>query len=223
MTGATLIKRTPWDAAALGCDTFELADAGAPTLAAVRAPGHYTVKVDPLCDKRALHERGFYYCDTLIEPHCERERLAGATHADATLTREAPLDGVLRICHGAFSHGRFHRDFNVPRERADRRYDGWLAQLHEAGQVRGLLHRGELAGFIAADGGKLVLHAVAEAHRGRGLARYWWTALCRELFAAGHREVTSSISAANVAAFNLYASLGFRFRNPVDVYHRVIP
>jgi ribosomal protein S18 acetylase RimI-like enzyme len=223
MTGARLIEPTPWDAPALGCDTFELADAGTQAMAQARAPGHYTVRVDPLSDKRILHENGFYYCDTLLEPYCGRERLAGATHPDATLAPEPPLEGVLRICHGAFSHGRFHRDFHVRRESADRRYDGWLAQLHAAGKVRGLLHRGMLAGFIAADGGKLVLHAVAEGHRGRGLAKFWWTRLCLELFDAGQAEVTSSISAGNLSALNLYASLGFRFRNPVDVYHRVIP
>jgi ribosomal protein S18 acetylase RimI-like enzyme len=223
MASGELIRRTPWDRAALGCDSFELADAGAEALAQATAPGHYTVKVDPLSDKRLLHENGFYYCDTLLEPYCTRERLAGATHPDAQLTREAPLADVLRIGHGAFSHGRFHRDFGIPRERADRRYDGWLEQLHQAGKVCGLLHRGTLAGFIAAEDARLVLHAVAQPHRGRGLAKYWWTALCRELFAAGHREVTSSISATNAPALNLYASLGFRMRNALDVYHRVIP
>lgn len=223
MASAKLIERTPWDSAALGCDTFELANASAEAMAQLGAPGHYTVKVDPLSDKRILHENGFYYCDTLLEPYCGRERFAGATHPDATLTREAPLADLLPICHGAFDHGRFHRDFRIRRELADRRYDEWLKQLHAAGKVHGLLHRGGLAGFIAAEGGKLVLHAVAQQHRGRGLARYWWTALCRELFAADHREVTSSISAANLAALNLYAALGFRFRNPSDVYHRMIP
>jgi ribosomal protein S18 acetylase RimI-like enzyme len=222
MADARLIKPTPWDVPALGSDTFELTHAGPEALAQVKAPGHYTVKVDPLSDKRALHENGFYYCDTLVEPYCGREQLAGSVHPDATLARDVPLDDLLRICHGAFSHGRFHRDFNVPRERADRRYDRWLEQLHEAGKVRGLLQRGELAGFIATDGGKLVLHAIAAGYRGRGLARYWWTVLCRELFAAGHDEVSSSISAANLAAVNLYVSLGFHFRNPVDIYHRVI-
>jgi len=223
MASSELIRRTPWDRPALDCDTYELADSSAEAMAQVRAPGHYTVKVDPLSDKRILHENGFYYCDTLLEPYCDRERLAGATHPDATLTRGAPLADLLRICHGAFTHGRFHRDFNVPRERADRRYEGWLQQLHGAGKVYGLLHRGGLAAFIAADGGKLVLHAVVEQHRGRGLAKYWWTSVCQELFAAGHGEVTSSISASNLAAINLYASLGFRLRHPVDIYHRVIP
>jgi ribosomal protein S18 acetylase RimI-like enzyme len=46
--------------------------------------------------------------------------------------------------------------------------------------------------------------------------------MCAELARQGAPELTSSISATNLAALNLYVSLGFRFRNPVDVYHRVI-
>jgi len=54
------------------------------------------------------------------------------------------------------------------------------------------------------------------------LAKYWWHATCCELFGAGHLEVTSSISAINMAVLNLYASLNFSFRNPLDVYHRLV-
>jgi hypothetical protein len=35
--------------------------------------------------------------------------------------------------------------------------------------------------------------------------------------------VRSSISFVNIAVINLYSSLGFRFRKPVDIYHRVVP
>lgn len=224
MASAKLIERTPWDCAALGCDAFELKAATPEAMAQMReAPGHYTIKVHPRADKGILHENGFYYCDTLIEPWCSREGLAGATHPDATLSRNPELPDLLPICHGGFTHGRFHRDFRIERAAADRRYDEWLKQLHAAGKVRGLLHRGALAGFVAVEGNKLVLHAIAAQYRGRGLAKHWWTALCNELFAAGHAEVLSSISVTNLAALNLYASLGFRFRNPLDVYHRTVP
>ena len=70
MAAAGAIERVPWDSAALGRDAYELSSAALEVLRQARAPGHYTVKVDPLADKRALHEHGFYYCDTLIEPYC---------------------------------------------------------------------------------------------------------------------------------------------------------
>ena len=66
-----LPRRTPWDSAVYGIDTFEIGRVTPEALAhAARTPGHYTVKVDPLASKKALHDAGFYYCDTLLEPHC---------------------------------------------------------------------------------------------------------------------------------------------------------
>ena len=222
MALAKLIERVPWDSAALGCEAYEIQSAAPEALAQARAPGHYTVRVDPLSDKRILQESGFYYCDTLIEPFCAARDFKLRPHQAASVSRDAALDPLLAICRGAFQQGRFHRDFNVARARADLRYENWLRTLYAAGKVYGLLWDDELAGFVAHEGGKLVLHALGAKHRGRGLARHLWSAVCADLARQGAPELTSSISATNLAALNLYVSLGFRFRNAVDVYHRVI-
>ncbi len=215
------IRRIEWDSAAFGRDCFEIDGLDDAALQdAARRPGHYTIRVDALAAKDLLHRHGFYYCDTLVEPFCPRERFTGHADARAQFSRDTTLDAVLKICHGAFSHGRFHRDFHLSTAQADLRYDNWLRQLHAAGHVYGLMFDGQLAGFIAVDGGRLVLHAMAAEFRGRGIAKYLWTAVCAELYRQGHAELGSSISAANVAAATLYATLGFRFRRPVDVYHR---
>lgn len=222
MAGARLIERTPWDCAALGCDAFELANAGPEAMALVKAPGHYTVRVDPLASKEILHRNGFYYCDTLAEPHCASGRLSASPHLAAGFDLRPPLSPLLAICRDAFQHGRFHRDFNIERRLADLRYENWLGTLHAAGKVYGLSWEGETAGFIAHEGSKLVLHAVGGKHRGRGIAKHLWSAVFADLARNGASEFSSSISIANTAAINLYASLGFQFRNSVDVYHRVI-
>lgn len=219
------IKSIPWDRRALGIDCFELADAAPDTLAAALArPGHYSVRIDPLdrAAKADLQRHGFYYGDTLIEPWCTPSRLRPAADPLAALDAQPALDAVLAICHGAFHHDRFHRDFAVTQAQADARYDHWLRELHAAGAVRGLVHGDALVGFIACQETRLVLHAMHDSVRGRGLAHALWSLVCAERFAAGAQEVTSSISAANLAALNLYAALGFRFRNPVDLYHRVV-
>lgn len=222
MTLPPNIKSSPWDTAVFGIDTYEIKDLSPESLeVAVRVPGHYTVRAEPLRAKQLLHEYGFYYCDTLIEPYCKADRFLAYDSADVGITQDASLDKLLEICHGAFAHGRFHRDFNLPKEQADRRYDNWLAQLHGAGKVYGLLYRGEVVGFIAVESNRLVLHAVAESIRGRGLAKFLWTPVCRALFDYGYAELVSSVSASNLAVVNLYSTLGFRFRNPIDLYHRL--
>ncbi|MDP1996282.1 MAG: GNAT family N-acetyltransferase [Gallionella sp.] len=217
------IKDTPWDAAVFGMHTAEIVEYSEANLQqALQMPGHYTIKVNPLADKRLLHEHGFYYCDTLIEPYCTAQRLKLVEHLDATISMQADWAALLAICHGAFAHGRFHRDFNLDKACADLRYDNWLHQLYENDALYGLFWRGKLAGFIAHTDNNLVLHAVDDSHRGKGLAKYWWSAVSAEILAAGHAEVKSSISAANLATLNLYASLGFSFRHPLDVYHRLV-
>lgn len=223
-----LLLATPWDAPALGCPTWELQEYSEAALAlALVTPGHHTIKVAPLADKRLLQDSGFYYCDTLIETACRPAQLRpladGAAQPPATIARAPDAGLALAICHGAFAHGRFHRDFNIPFDRAAERYDKWLRQLLAEQQVFGLYWQDELAGFIGYHGNSLVLHAVAESFRGRGLARLWWHQVVQTLFSDGQIEVTSSISAGNLAVLNLYASLGFSFKNPQDIYHRIVP
>lgn len=218
-----LIKTTPWDMAAFGMPTWELLEySKAAMQQAVQTTGHHTIRVDPLADKRLLYEWGFYYCDTLIEPQGNIGRLRLVQNPDATISKEIDKEQALVICHGAFIHGRFHRDFNLAKEAADQRYDNWLKQLLEIQQVYGLYWQGGLAGFIGYNGNTLVLHALAKKYRGKRLSKYWWSAVCSELLALGNVEVKSSISATNIAVLKLYSSLGFSFNNPQDIYHRVV-
>lgn len=222
MNPPALIRR-PWDTKAFGLDTYELANASADSLRqAILTPGHHTVRVDPLASKELLHEYGFYYCDTLLEPFCTAEKLNAQTHPESSIGKGMDWQALLPICHGSFAHGRFHRDFNLTQECADTRYDNWLHQLYDNQNVYGLFWQKELAGFIAYSENSLLLHAVDQAYRGKGLAKHWWSAVCLDIFSAGHREVSSSISASNMGALNLYASIGFNFRNPLDIYHRLV-
>lgn len=223
MSQVPLIKATPWDTAAFGIPTWELLEYSVVALQqAAQTAGHHTLRVDPLADKRLLHEFGFYYCDTLIEPYCNADRLRAAQHLDATISKEVNTAQALVICHGAFVHGRFHRDFNLPKAAADQRYDNWLEQLLEVQQVYGLYWQDVLAGFIGYNGNNLVLHALAEKYRGQGLSKYWWCAVCSALLENGNEKVKSSISATNLAVLKLYVSLGFSFNNPQDIYHCMV-
>ena len=223
MNQIPLIKPTPWDTVVFGMPTWELLEYSEAALQqAVHTAGHHTIKVYPLTDKRLLHEYGFYYCDTLVEPYCNMSRLRAVYHPDATISKEVNTKQVLTICHGAFVHGRFHRDFNLPMTGADQRYDNWMAQLLDTHHVYGLYWQGVLAGFIGHNDNNLVLHALAEKYRGKGLSKYWWSAVCSELLSHGHVEVNSSISATNLSVLNLYASLGFAFRHPHDIYHSLV-
>lgn len=222
-----LLTPAPYDAAAFGMPAWELAEYSAAALRQADAvPGLQTIKVDPLADKALLQQHGFHYCDTLLATRATPAQLrapAGAPRAGLRIAPAPDAQATLAICHGAFVHGRFHRDYALPRAGADLRYDNWLRQLLAAGAVYGLYDGAQLAGFIGCHGNTLVLHAIAEPFRGQGLAKHWWHLAAQALLAAGHADVRSSISAANLAVLNLYASLGFSFHHPQDIYHRIVP
>ncbi|MDZ4184067.1 MAG: GNAT family N-acetyltransferase [Desulfuromonadales bacterium] len=214
---------TPWDQKIFGFPTWEVVNPDEEIFAEVGAhPGHYTVKIDPLACKEQLHRHGFYYCDTLLEPFADQRRFVAMHNEQVGIDLAPNKDDILKICHGAFSHGRFHRDFYLDRDLADRRYDQWTAQLCDERNVFGLTFAGALAAFFGFRENKIVLHAVGEDFQGKGLAKYLWSRACCELFSRQHEELLSSVSASNLAIVNLYASLGFRFRKPIDIYHRMV-
>lgn len=217
------MESVDWDTRAFGFPCFELVNGLPETLMLATAPGHYTVKLSPTADKRALHQSGFYYCDTLIEPYCCPDMFRPVPDPEVTIVREYRLDDLLELSRGAYRHGRFHRDFNIQEIKADLRYDNWIRNLHASGNYFGLLYQKELAAYFGVCGNKVVLHAVSERFRGKGLAKYLWSTGYQSLFDQGFSEVTSSVSTPNLAVVNLYASIGFRFRNPVDAYHKFVP
>lgn len=225
MSQPPLIKPTPWDTNIFNMPSWEVLSYSLDAMNLVKStPGHYTLKVNPVADKSLLHRFGFYYCDTLLEPSCNTNRLRIFTHADAGISKlDIPDQDIFDICKNAFIHGRFHRDFNLSKSLANQRYTQWLEELVELRQVYRLFWKKELAGFIGYSGNRLVLHAVSEKFRGRAMSKYWWSLACKDLLSSGeNQEVTSSISAANLPVVNLYSSLGFILKNSYDVYHRVV-
>lgn len=226
MDTSDYIIKTSWDSRVFSLETFEIVKSSEDILNLIfennPKPGHYTVKINPLFSKKSLRDYGFYYCDTLIEPYCNIDKFIAFKEERFSIDTSIQLDELIKIAHGAFTHGRFHRDFNLDKNLADIRYELWLKDLYESQGVFGLMYDDNLAGFWGFANNKIVLHALSEEYRGRGMAKYFWSLACQELFSQGHKELTSSISASNLRVLNLYSSLGFKFRNPLDVYHLLI-
>jgi ribosomal protein S18 acetylase RimI-like enzyme len=220
---------TPWDSRVFGINTFEIVYTSDISLKETLEKifqenrlGHYTVKINPLNNKKILHEFGFYYCDTLIEPYCSSENLVTYQKPGINISDLVDIEQLSNGVYGTFSHGRFHRDFKLKKHLADMRYDSWLRELHQSKNVFGLMIFDQVAGFWGYSDNKILLHALNEEYRGKGLAKYFWSLACQKLFEKGYSELTSSISASNIAVLNLYSSLGFKFRNPLDIYHLLL-
>lgn len=214
------IVKTPWDERAFHINTYEIKTVSEEVMAKVASmKGHFTVKVDPLSSKEILSKYGFYYCDTLIEPHIIYKNFIYHAHEHISISEKVDLDRVTAICHGAFSHGASHRDFNINKQNADLRYDLWLKDLYNSKNIFNLLFEQKTAGFFGFTKNRIVLYALHKDYQGKGLSKYFFSVACKALFDKGYDELISSISVSNCSVLNLHASLGFRFRNPLDVYH----
>ena len=226
------IITTSWDSRAFGINTFEILYTSEINLQNIlerifqeKLLGHYTIKINPLTSKKIFHEFGFYYCDTLIEPYCSPERIVKYDKEGVDISESVDreeLNLLINMIYSTFTYDRFHRDFNINPHLADVRYDLWLQDLWKNKQVFTLRFSGRIAGFWAYSNNKILLHALSQEYRGKGLSKYFWSLACEKLFTKGHQELTSSISVSNLAVLNLYSSLGFRFRNAVDIYHLVV-
>lgn len=220
---SSMIKDTPWDNKVFGIYTAEILEYSPKTLdQAIRQPGHYTLKLNPLADKGLALQYGFYFCDTLLEPVCKKGDLVLSKHPDISISDTVSLDKLLKICDGAFHNGRFHRDPYIEKKQADKRYLQWLEDLAGRGKIYSLMFGDHVAGFIATNNNQLQLHAIANEYRGKGLAKYWWSAVSHQIFESGHETVSSSISSSHLPVLNLYAGLGFKFTNSVDIYHLLV-
>jgi len=217
------IQFIPWDTAVFGIDTFEITDLTRESFAeAVNRPGMYTVKVDPLYSKELLHQFGFYFCDTLVEPYCAAENFNHLEDDCVSISKDIDLEKMETLSKGVWLYDRYHRDFNINPHQADQRYINWLRQLVKEGRVLTLKYKDETAGFFAALDNKVVLHALSAQFSGKGLAKFLWSKACKDIFDQGHKEITSSISLVNIPALHVYVTLGFRIRNPKDVYHCLV-
>jgi hypothetical protein len=214
------LKETPWDKKVYGIETYELEEYSESLLLKTDLPSaHFTLKVDPLADKSLLHKYGFYYADTLIKPYCKKEWFKGAYNSEVSLSHSFDLEAILKNVGHNFQHSRFHRDFNLEKDKADERYLNWLTDLYNKNSVHAYYYKDRVVGFFAYSDNQILLHALDSSVKGKGLAKYFWTLSIEELFTR-FNEVESSISATNMPVLNLYSSLGFKFKEPVDVYHK---
>lgn len=151
-----------------------------------------------------LQERSFPTGDIQVTPAEQRDRDALADMATATLRQ-----------------GRFHQDPRIDPALGSKRYRVWMTNAFSrpTQQVLKCLLDGAIVGFFVVEHPQPThcfwsLIGLAPGLQGRGLGKRVWNAVLDHHRRAGIEQVSTSISSHNVAVFNLYVSLGFRFPAP---------
>jgi RimJ/RimL family protein N-acetyltransferase len=141
----------------------------------------------------------------------------------ATAENEAE---IVAIASRIFTTGRLQLDPQIGPEIGDRRYAAWAANAFRNPKQTVLTCRkeGRIIGFLvlekpAPDKRFWSLIGLAPELAGHGLGRRTWHSLLAFHAAEGVTEISTSISSHNLAVFNLYVSLGFRFPPPEITLH----
>lgn len=190
--------------------------------------------------QHVLAAHGFMFAETALSPYC-RISHNSTLHAFRTdrqawlprRSRNSELEigllertsateqaAVSRIAGESFNSDRFHLDPNCPPGAADRRYVLWVEDLLRSDATFHLIRcRGEIIGFLVRTGQRLLLAGFARKYAMSGLGDFFWLSVLDAMASDGIELATTQISANNLPVLNMYARLGFKFRDATALFH----
>jgi len=128
-----------------------------------------------------------------------------------------------------FHRERFHIDPRINSSLANKRYRIWLENGFKLPQqtVLKCTLNSQLIGFFVIEYPQFnhcfwSLVGLLPNYQGQGLGKKVWQALLYWHQIAGVEQISTSISSHNIAVFNLYIALGFRFPSPYTTFHWAI-
>ncbi|WP_428123965.1 hypothetical protein [Dissulfurimicrobium sp.] len=189
----------------------------------------------------AIQREGFYFVEQTLDPYLALQKsdvlkrfnadpmsFIPSRHRDKNLRviamdkNDAVLQSqVMECARGSFSDDRFHMDPNCPRELADLRFFNWARDLiSDPGVMIYIAMIGEdVVGFLAQKQDQLILAGFKQQFARSGLGDFLWLSTLSNMMAHGFDCVNTRISTNNTAVLNLYARLGFKFKNPASMFH----
>jgi ribosomal protein S18 acetylase RimI-like enzyme len=170
-----------------------------------------------------LEDQGFRFVELNYLPVLTRlqERSLESNDIQVTAAETQDREALADMAEATLLHGRFHQDPRIDPALGGKRYRAWMrnAFTRSTQQVLKCLLDGAIVGFFVVEQPQPThcfwsLTGLAPGLQGRGLGKRVWNAVLDHHRRAGMELVSTSISSHNVAVFNLYVSLGFRFPAP---------
>ena len=181
------------------------------------------VPASSMVESMFLEERGFRFVELNYLPTLAglQERPAVATDIRIEPAAAGDRDTLADMARAVLRHGRFHQDPRIDPELGGKRYHAWMVNAFEHPRQRVLkcLLDDAIVGFFVVEYPQPTqcfwsLIGLALGMQGRGLGKRVWQAMLEHHRREGIHNVSTSISSHNVAVFNLYVALGFRFPAP---------
>jgi ribosomal protein S18 acetylase RimI-like enzyme len=179
---------------------------------------------------RTLTEHGFYPVETMVEPYRDLRSFSSNRRFERLSLRPARIEDkpqLFSIARSAFSMDRYHLDPNLPDDRASYRYEFWLENGMQSGdhifvyedatdsRLVGFCHLREVDKRVV----DFSLAAIEPKFQKSGFGVMMYSECLLECQKMGYAEMVTRISLNNIAVLNIYAHLGFLFRQPTVTLH----
>jgi ribosomal protein S18 acetylase RimI-like enzyme len=134
---------------------------------------------------------------------------------------DAFYEAIREIAGESFTDDRFHLDLNCSKEIADRRYSYWVEDLLRDAAVDFDILRfsEETIAFMARKENNLLLAGFSRKYANSGLGDFFWLSVLEQMMREGTTQVQTMISTNNIPVLNLYARIGFKFKDPSVTFH----
>lgn len=222
MASSASPKRDEWLTSILGVNCFSLSSPdGAPN-----TPGfcYAKVPVSEITTLKRFEGQGFNVIDTAVT--FSRVVRKEAVSRFSRLSKPSDRKAVRDIAASSFSKTRFHLDPEIPREKANELKASWAENFFDGKRGSAMVVaevNGNVAGFLQllgtdTDTMTIDLIAVAENHRGKGLASDM-IAFAESYFTTPTKVVVGT-QVSNSQSIRLYEKIGFSFSHAAYVVHR---
>lgn len=190
------------------------------------------IPTSDMVESMFLEDRGFRFVELNYLPVLTRlqERSFEPNGVVVASAGEQDRDTLADMAAETLRHGRFHQDPRIDPALGAKRYRVWMtnAFTRPGQQVLKCLLDNTVVGFFVIEHPQPThcfwsLIGLAPGLQGRGLGKRVWNAMLDHHKRAGIEQVSTSISSHNVAVFNLYVSLGFRFPAPATTLQWLPP
>lgn len=188
-----------------------------------------------------LESLGFYFVETALVPYSvmkkndalnefltdkrkfvpSRYELENLKLCEVDKNDNAVCGVVKGIAEESFSDDRFHLDPNCEEEIADRRYSYWVEDMlnDDSTAISVLQLSGKIIAFMARKECSLLLAGFSQQYLKSGLGDFLWLSVLEQMLSQGLTQTDTMISANNTAVLNLYARIGFKFKDPTATFH----
>lgn len=179
----------------------------------------------------SMQDYGFKYVESSIVPYINlskinKEQYQSYCHSPVRKAREEDIKTLQQIAKKSFKYDRFHMDSKIDNNKADNRYAYWVENSFKDNEsIYVILWDNRVAGFYIIkvydkNYTSIRLGCISPEFQGKGLGRNIHAEILLELKQNGLKELDTGISINNTEVLNLYASMGFKFKDQKVAFHK---